>query len=371
MIVFHEGLPGAGKSYEACVNHILPALKAGRVVVTNIEGINLDKFALLTGIPGKMLIDYLIPIYDYDVEIQKQNILAKTPKDSLLVIDEIQNLFPQDRVKLSPEWNKFISEHRHQGIDIILMGQDRRDCHAMWRRRIQRVILFLKLDAVGLSKRYRWELFEATSPEKYKKIQSGTKKYEKQYFGLYESYVQGAEHKKSYTDKRGNIFSTKAFMLYLPLFIGVLIYAGFYIKNFFTPATAENVVIVENVQPKKKIIGSYNPATKLSTKPKHHEKTEETIEPPLDVFDAVAAKHRIRMSGLIHGNDRLIAKIDLLDKSNHQYDSYDVQQLKDLGWSVELKTYGLELKKQNKIYVARSFPLDDVGRVNRDTREKL
>jgi len=77
------------------------------------------------------------------------------------------------------------------------------------------------------------------------------------------------------------------------------------------------------------------------------------------------------MSGLIHGNDRLIAKIDLLDKSNHQYDSYDVQQLKDLGWSVELKTYGLELKKQNKIYVARSFPLDDVGRVNRDTREKL
>jgi len=262
MIVFHEGLPGAGKSYEACVNHILPALKAGRVVVTNIEGINLDKFALLTGIPGKMLIDYLIPIYDYDVEIQKQNILAKTPKDSLLVIDEIQNLFPQDRVKLSPEWNKFISEHRHQGIDIILMGQDRRDCHAMWRRRIQRVILFLKLDAVGLSKRYRWELFEATSPEKYKKIQSGTKKYEKQYFGLYESYVQGAEHKKSYTDKRGNIFSTKAFMLYLPLFIGVLIYAGFYIKNFFTPATAKNVVIVENVQPKKKIIGSYNPDTK-------------------------------------------------------------------------------------------------------------
>ena len=66
MIVFHEGLPGSGKSYEACVMHIIPALKAGRDVLTNINGINHKKFAELTGIP--------LPI------VQKQLICSAHPE---------------------------------------------------------------------------------------------------------------------------------------------------------------------------------------------------------------------------------------------------------------------------------------------------
>jgi hypothetical protein len=48
--VFHEGLPGSGKSYEACVMHILPAWIESRAVLANINSINYKKFSDLIGI---------------------------------------------------------------------------------------------------------------------------------------------------------------------------------------------------------------------------------------------------------------------------------------------------------------------------------
>jgi len=46
MIDLLEGIPGSGKSYEAVVYHVLPALKNGRKVVTNLP-LNVDAFAKL------------------------------------------------------------------------------------------------------------------------------------------------------------------------------------------------------------------------------------------------------------------------------------------------------------------------------------
>ncbi|MGL6388160.1 zonular occludens toxin domain-containing protein [Aeromonas hydrophila] len=37
MLIFHEGLPGSGKSYEALVSHIIPRLKDGRTVDAYID----------------------------------------------------------------------------------------------------------------------------------------------------------------------------------------------------------------------------------------------------------------------------------------------------------------------------------------------
>lgn len=50
MIIFHQGLPRSGKSYEAVIT-ILAELKKGRQVFTNIDGINFEKFSQLSGIP--------------------------------------------------------------------------------------------------------------------------------------------------------------------------------------------------------------------------------------------------------------------------------------------------------------------------------
>ena len=42
MIIIHEGVPGSGKSYDA-VRKIIDALKKGRVVYTNIDGLDKDQ----------------------------------------------------------------------------------------------------------------------------------------------------------------------------------------------------------------------------------------------------------------------------------------------------------------------------------------
>lgn len=43
MIIFHEGLPGSGKSYEALVKHIIPSLEKGRKVYARLNGFNYEK----------------------------------------------------------------------------------------------------------------------------------------------------------------------------------------------------------------------------------------------------------------------------------------------------------------------------------------
>lgn len=138
MIVFHEGLPGSGKSYEACVYHILPALKSGRRVVTNIEGINHTKFAELTGIPESMLRQWLICVYhpeivdiDRRIEAQKLSILEQSGKDALIVIDEVQNLVPEysgkTAVRMAAVYCR--TSARRVGYYFIGSGSERLSCN--------------------------------------------------------------------------------------------------------------------------------------------------------------------------------------------------------------------------------------------------
>lgn len=106
-IEFHEGLPGAGKSYEAVVHHIIPALKDRRSVVTNIRGMNYEKLAELTGQPLGMIQMLLINVEPAEQdseagEVQRciNQIVDGTPKNSLVVWDEIQDYFPSGQQKL-------------------------------------------------------------------------------------------------------------------------------------------------------------------------------------------------------------------------------------------------------------------------------
>jgi len=131
-IHFHEGLPGAGKSYEACVFHILPALRAGRQVVTNIRGINWAKFAELLDEPEdyvRMLLIYIEPAEQDEGEEALQRVkndfADKTPDNAMIVWDEVQDYFPSGNYKLPHNQQKFWTEHRHRGLEIVIMGPAR------------------------------------------------------------------------------------------------------------------------------------------------------------------------------------------------------------------------------------------------------
>lgn len=370
MIVFHEGLPGAGKSYEACLFHILPQLKEGRRVLTNIEGINHEKFSQLTGIPLSIVKEKLTCIDHADCRddeqkynLQKKDILELSGKDTLVVIDEIQDMFPSERHKLSVEWSKYIGSHRHDGLDIILMGQSFSDVHAFWRRRVQRKIVFTKQTAIGRDNNYKWEAFEATTAEKFKKITSGTRQYDKQYFGLYDSHTVGTKNTDVYKDKRVVIWNTPGFKYGIPALLVALFYAGSYLHDFFTPKTS-----VKQVTPQANVESKNATPTKITVRKSEAKKDEKPVEYlAIDVFDQLANKHRARLAGVLHTDKKLVAEVEILDSSFHRKDVFTADQLQQMGWKVTYSAAGLRLVKGNVEYLVRQWPVDSWGKVDDGT----
>lgn len=395
MIVFHEGLPGAGKSYEACLYHILPAIKAGRPVITNIEGINHEKFAELSGIPVRFVKEMIKCVFfpeiaDDEARLEKQRnaFVHETEADSLVVVDEIQDLWPSNRQKMEPSEQKFFTEHRHKGLDIICMGQDRRDCHNIIRRRIKRVIVFVQLTALGAPTRYQWTAYEATKPECYKKIQSGPRKYESKYFGLYSSHTGATKNTEVYKDDRINVFKTAYFRFGVPAFLLFLCVAVYNLFAFFNPDTdtfntqahaavvdapspgvrSPVVVARDHRQPDLAVSESVEASPHQPHQPEVSEKKEPEY---MDLFDRDLNKWRPRLSAVVVSGDKLLGRVEILDSTFHRKDVYDFEAIKALGWSVSYNAAGLLVEKENQKHIIRPWPVDSWGEVSSHVKSQL
>jgi zona occludens toxin len=237
MLIFHEGLPGSGKSYETLVEHIIPSLKKRRKVYARINGLDYEKIAELSDLTIEECQEFLIHIPEDKV----QEIPTLCENDSIVVIDEIQNFFPSGRAKVAEDITKFVAEHRHRGLDIVVMGQSIADVNNLWRRRTQRKIQFLKMDMIGQEGRYKWTAFQGTLDAKgeirFTKVNGGVKKYDKQYFGSYASHQSNTENTDNYADKRLNIFNTAGFKFGVPAFLAAVAFAIYYLIGFFSGDT--------------------------------------------------------------------------------------------------------------------------------------
>ncbi len=361
--------------------HIIPALKAGRDVLTNINGINHKKFAELTGIPlpivQKQLICIAHPECDDEekrLELVKADLLEKTKKDSLVVIDEIQDIHPTKRQPLSPEWSKYIASHRHEGLDIVLMGQDRRDVHPIWRRRIQRLLTFNKLQAVGADSSYRWVCLEATSPEKFKEVSSGIRRYEKQYFGLYLSHTQGTQNKSVYKDDRANILKNKKVQLAVVAFFALGYWGISNTVAFFQPQEKEAQPVA--VQPSQPVLKPSpvvaHQQSSVATSQSSSVSSEPQERPSIDIFDQEARKGRLRLAALLYTDEKLYFRIEIMDSYNRLLASYDYASLVDLGWEIQKRDSGIHLIKEGQSYVARPWELENsYAKVNKRSSDSL
>lgn len=225
MIIFHEGLPRSGKSYESIVYHVIPALKNGRKVFCYVDGLNHEKIADLAEITIERCRELLIQLTAEHVPA----IYEHVEKDSMVILDELQNFFPNGRYKPTDKITKFVAEHGHFGLDIVCMGQSFKDVHSLWRRRTERKIVFNKLSSLGSDKRYAWAAYQAVPQAErdpsWVKAASGIKKYEEKYFGSYLSHTVGTENTEHYKDGRFSIWNNKALRYGLPLMAVGLIWA--------------------------------------------------------------------------------------------------------------------------------------------------
>lgn len=375
MIVFHEGLPRSGKSYEAVVKHILPSIKNGRSVYSNINGLfdGAEKIASLIGMSPNEVASHIITLSDEDV----YNLQNVVPKDALIAIDEIQNYYPSGREKIPKETIKYIAEHAQHGHDIILMGQSFADVAPIWRRRTQRKIMFSKRTGIGRPDEYTWTAYEATAPEQFSKISSGGGKYDKKYFGTYKSHQTGTKNTSfAYEDDRTNVFKQKGFLWGIPLALIAVFFAISYLYDFFNEPSFAGAQVEKTPEPKPKPKEPAPQPVKKSNQetPVVADVQAPVVKEPLDYLDSIAQKYRLRLSAAIYDEHDVLfsAYIDAYDATDHLKERFFLADVQSLGWQVEHKQYGLLITKDDVSHVVRPFPLGDLyGRVNSNLARSL
>ena len=368
MIIFHEGLPRSGKSYEATKEHIVPALKNRRKVFARINGIDHQKFAELAELTIEECQALLIPI----TEEQVHTIYQVVENDSMVVIDELQNFFPSGRSKLSDEMTKFVTEHGHRGLDIICMGQSLADCHNIWRRRVQRKIQFLKLDMLGRENRYKWTAYQgAMKPNgeiDFTKINSGTKNYDPAYFGAYASHQADTENKGNLADGRLNVFNSSLFKFGLPGVIAVACLAVWYLFQFFgggvdvVPVTQANTSQVNSSQANTSQVNSSQAKNQPAPKPKDWDFVMENSQ-----RYATKITYLSQYNGFVY--DALVVWVD---SDNRVVDQLYKADLIDLGYQVSGHSYGLKVVKGKWFALFRWAPVhDSYAAVPQQTQQQL
>lgn len=189
------GAPGGGKSYEAVVYHILPALKAGRLVITNLplsteyiysvmpEAIGLIKLVYPNKenpIPFATLVDYGDPWRHPESGI-----------GPLYVIDECHKAMPRGRTRLDVE--EWYAEHRHEHADVLLLTQSYGKISRPVVDLFQLVYRVRKNVALGSNKSYVKKVQDGIRGEV---VNTTIRRYDPAYYKFYKSHTKsdtGAE----------------------------------------------------------------------------------------------------------------------------------------------------------------------------------
>lgn len=253
-ITAYTGVPGTGKSYALVSEIIVPAVRAGRRVLTNVSGVKPDA-----------VVDYCIAKWPDEAEHVGSVVLfdgQKTIEDGffpaegdagnsfvqpgdLLVFDEVRMYWPRRGTKFPPAVMKFLRYHRHfvsstthQATDVVLASQLITDFHEDFRGCIERSYKFRKLNSVGLNSRFVWNIWEGPEQRKGHAISRGGGKYRKEIYALYSSYVGGKGSEKA-TDRRQNILGSPRFMITVVVVVLAAFFAVWGLTGFFKkPADA-------------------------------------------------------------------------------------------------------------------------------------
>ncbi len=223
-----EGIPGSGKSYEACVFHVLHALKSGRKVITNLP-LNLEAFSAINPdwldlleirtkpmpvlgtwdaqrVPAFQLFteeEKAVPrmvLYTTggSVQIRKPPKLfghvwdfysewkAEDGSGPLFIVDECHVSMPKIGTDLEViEW---FSLHRHFNCDVLLATQQFRKMDPDIAGNMAMMIRVRNADILGLKGSY---IRKVHAGFRGAVISEETRKLEPQFFCLYKSHTQG------------------------------------------------------------------------------------------------------------------------------------------------------------------------------------
>lgn len=210
----YVGLPGHGKSYGVVEHVIIPSIKEGRHVVTNIP---LEREELLAdfGTQGSEITQLPEDWFERD------DMAELIPAGSVAVLDELWRRWPAglkaNQAQLSDK--SLLAEHRHRVDDkgrsmrIVLVTQDLSQVAAWVRILVEQTYKMTKLTAIGSTKKFRVDIYmgapTGNSIPKSKLIRQTFGQYKKEIYRYYSSATQsatGTVGDESKADKRGTIW---------------------------------------------------------------------------------------------------------------------------------------------------------------------
>ena len=189
MINLLIGPPGAGKSYEAVVYHLLPALARGRRVVTNLP-LDLERLGAIDASYPAMIDKRetgqgesraFASITDYGDTWR-----SATGTGPLYIIDECHLALPRGLTPLAVE--EWYSLHRHESADVLLITQSYGKLSRSIVDLVQVVYRTKKGTAFGSANQYIRKVQDGIRGDV---VNTTVRKYEKRYFPLYQSHTRG------------------------------------------------------------------------------------------------------------------------------------------------------------------------------------
>ena len=258
-IKIHHGPPGSYKSSGAIHTDVIPAIKDGRYIITNVRGFTAER---CREVLGKAVPDGFDVLYVETESQSGRDHLARfyhwAPKGAFFLVDEVQRVFPPawrqtdlDRLNYPggttaaqadgrPETiDVAFDMHRHHNWDFVLTTPNIKKVHSVIRSASETAIRHTNMGLLGIGGRYKTVLHLADN--------SGTSmsdvlqakpfnKVPKRVFKLYDSTTTG---KVSDTIAGSSIFRDPKILFFLAV-LGLCLYFGF-IKPEYIDAPAKAI----------------------------------------------------------------------------------------------------------------------------------
>lgn len=242
-IVGYSGLPGSGKSYGVVENVVIPALEAGRHIITNIP-LKL----------GRLSDDYpqgKVTIFDNREAEDDPTFfdLERHPAGVIWIIDEAWRFWKSGMKATNiPQCQKeFFTEHRHNvGEDgrtneIVLVTQDLAQLCAFVRGLVEETYRAVKLTAIGQKNKYRVDVFmgAATGQKPGKPMRQLYGSYKPEIYQYYKSHTRnktdfaaGMEEK---ADDRANVLKHPLIKFGIPVAVLIMVAGVWKAAAYFSP----------------------------------------------------------------------------------------------------------------------------------------
>lgn len=359
MIVILEGIPGSGKSYSAVKDFVVPAIKAGRKIYTNIDGLDAGAIAIYL----KLEEDYVTNLIHYVSEDQSDfwsvDILD-VDEDSLLLIDEAHTFYcSRDFSKFSAEVRDFYAMHRHHGLDIVLMSQTAESIDKWIRVRAEKFIRYKKMTIINMPSRY---MTITINPTDGSVLSRKMQKYESWVFNLYTSFTPSSTLKAFEGSKTtGPIKKMITYVSLLVFFFGVGIYVLSDTASKVSNATSHTRNLTMNN------VDTLDYTSKIDSPSSSRKPSYQNYSSPPDVSRIVFRIKAIKMNGI--GNRAFLLLSDIYDdKVNYTSLELGITPIQINNDYVEIQEDKVRLSGLGYYMPAYNSPITTLFKLVRDSK---